>query len=654
MSSRVAALRPRNSDLLLGALAVAWGVAEDLALPGAAAQGVQLATGVIAGSAVAFRRTVPVGAAGLVVAALYVRGLADAQTNEAIMPLALLPLMFYSVARYAADAGWAIAGGAVLAALVLVPVWEELPLRQPNQFGHVFLLLLIALSWLAGWVVRRRWLESLRLRQDRESIQLARTTFVRAAAAEETLRIASTINSEVRSAASEASTHTEAASTVLDEDVEAARTQISLAGESSRAAVADLRRLLAVLRTEGQQSTAAAAAHGERRRKARWPAIMPAVAVAVVSVAEVLLVTAPGSTAGRLGGAVAVALPLIWCARFPVSAAVATAVTVVARAALDQYGEIGISAIAASAVAAAAAGRFASRRGAVLATGLLVVAVSVASALQDGNLNDLVMLSVLVVLATVAASAIGRRSEDLEQSTLQYARACDERELLVREALDELRRGIARETHDSVGYALASLNMHAEAALLVLDSDQVAARGHIDSMQAAARLTHTELDRLVHGLEHVTREELDSGPGVESIPALVRGSGLSARTSIDCPTLPLRIASTAYRVVQESILNVQKHAPDSDVTVDLSAESGSLRVAIVNGRPAGPPVELPGGHGLIGMRERVTAIRGSLIAGPTDDGGWSTVAILPLDAETPMPAVRDAARGGSGGGQAEG
>jgi signal transduction histidine kinase len=358
-----------------------------------------------------------------------------------------------------------------------------------------------------------------------------------------------------------------------------------------------------------------------------------------MSVAEVLLVAAPASSASRFAGAVIVAIPLVWCTRFPLAVAIATAAIVVVRAALDQYGETGISAIAASAVAAAAAGRFSPPRTAALAAGALVIAITLAAELQDGNLNDSLMLSLLVVLATVAAAAIKRHSEDLERSTREYANAWHDRETLVLEALDELRLGIARETHDSVGHALASLNMHAEAALLAFEKDPVAARRHLEATAESAHVTLDELDRLNVGLEGMLRQDIRDSRGVAEIAVLVRGSGLDAQANVACPPLSPRVSATAYMLVREALVNAAKHARGASVTIDIRERSGNLQVRVVNGRPVKESADVPGGHGLLGMRERAAALGGTLGAGPTPSGGWAVTAELPIEDAKGAPTL---------------
>ncbi len=108
---------------------------------------------------------------------------------------------------------------------------------------------------------------------------------------------------------------------------------------------------------------------------------------------------------------------------------------------------------------------------------------------------------------------------------------------------------------------------------------------------------------------------------------------------MDATGVPTTIGRTAYRVVQEALTNVHKHARDTATTVVVGPDQGGLCVEVVNQRPVATGLLLPGADaGLVGLRERVQLVGGTFAAGPTGDGGWRLRAWLPL--ATPEPHSR--------------
>jgi signal transduction histidine kinase len=100
------------------------------------------------------------------------------------------------------------------------------------------------------------------------------------------------------------------------------------------------------------------------------------------------------------------------------------------------------------------------------------------------------------------------------------------------------------------------------------------------------------------------------------------------------PEVPDTVGTAAYRIIQESLSNVIRHAPGARTSVAVSDGDGALSLEVLNDAPATPPAPAPpGGHGLHGMRERVRLLGGSLETGPRDDGGYRVAARLPLAGE---------------------
>jgi signal transduction histidine kinase len=132
------------------------------------------------------------------------------------------------------------------------------------------------------------------------------------------------------------------------------------------------------------------------------------------------------------------------------------------------------------------------------------------------------------------------------------------------------------------------------------------------------------------------REPSPGAPGLAGLPALVEQAGRAGvRADLDSVgdfgQVPPVVGQCAYRMVQEALTNVVRHAPGAAATVRLEAREGELRVEVTDrgGIRAGV-VSASGGHGLTGMRERVEALHGTLQAGPLAEGGWAVRASLPL------------------------
>ncbi|MEW2542675.1 histidine kinase [Micromonospora chalcea] len=220
-----------------------------------------------------------------------------------------------------------------------------------------------------------------------------------------------------------------------------------------------------------------------------------------------------------------------------------------------------------------------------------------------------------------------------------------EREAQARAAVAEERTRIARELHDVVAHSMAVMIVQADGVRFTLDRDPATAREAAKVVADTGRAALEEMRRLVGVLREPTATQPDPAdgpahrrPALVELPALLdrfRAAGLR----VACggagapPPLPPGLELTVYRVVQESLTNTLKHAgvgASVELTLDWSADAVVIR-AEDDGR--GRPVDGPapsGGHGLVGMRERVGVYDGSLAAGPTLAGGWRVRARLPL------------------------
>ncbi len=203
-------------------------------------------------------------------------------------------------------------------------------------------------------------------------------------------------------------------------------------------------------------------------------------------------------------------------------------------------------------------------------------------------------------------------------------------------AVAEERTSIARELHDVVAHRVSLMTVQAGAAKTIAGDNPQAA---LQAMEAVEHAGREALDELRH-LLGVLRPKADGGslgpqPGLAGVPRLVDQFGEAgldvSLTMSDVPTdLPARVDLSAYRIIQEALTNVLKHAgPGARTEVRLGINNHAVSIEITDDGHAA--TILPGsGHGIMGMRERAVLLGGSLTAGPLPDGGFRVVARLPI------------------------
>jgi signal transduction histidine kinase len=209
----------------------------------------------------------------------------------------------------------------------------------------------------------------------------------------------------------------------------------------------------------------------------------------------------------------------------------------------------------------------------------------------------------------------------------QSAQGRAKQDLMDRAALDERIR-LAREVHDVAGHALAVIAMQAGVALRVFEVRPDGAR---DSLTAIRTASTQALGQLRAALDQGLRTT--SGVGVEELPALVesvRACGLPVELRLEPVELPAEVDAVVYRVVQESLTNVLRHAGKTTAEVRVQHEADELLVSVADrGRwPAGAAVR--DGRGLSGMRARVESVGGTLATGARDAGGFEVVVRVPI------------------------
>ena len=246
-------------------------------------------------------------------------------------------------------------------------------------------------------------------------------------------------------------------------------------------------------------------------------------------------------------------------------------------------------------------------------------------------------MSVVVVGGQLAGQAAAEWQARINRQT-EHAR---EEEALRRIAEERLR--IARELHDVVSHSIAMINVQAGVAVHVMDERPDEARTALLAIKTASRDALRDL-RGILGLLRQSDEPESRSPaaGLDEVPSLVenvRRAGVEVTLHIDTgkASLPTSIDLAAYRVIQEGLTNVVRHAPGALAKVAVRRAPDALIIDVENDGRTPVAVAADGrqgaGHGLAGMRERIRAAGGSLDAGRRPEGGFALHATLPLETE---------------------
>ncbi|AQW55580.1 sensor histidine kinase [Streptomyces violaceusniger] len=231
----------------------------------------------------------------------------------------------------------------------------------------------------------------------------------------------------------------------------------------------------------------------------------------------------------------------------------------------------------------------------------------------------------------VVAGILGRNRQQAVEARLQAAESAERAARAeARTAVLTERGRIARDVHDVLAHSLAGINMHLELADALIDT------GDLEKVRAA----HNKAQRLVREslkqaqwTVHALRE--DSLPLLESLTAMIESSGHREVLTVTGPVreLPAQVTQNVLRIAQEALTNATRHAPGAEIVVELTFDAASTSLAVRNGPATGEATAGVGsGMGLIGMRERVALLGGTLTAGPLtegpDRGGWQVEAVI--------------------------
>lgn len=216
-----------------------------------------------------------------------------------------------------------------------------------------------------------------------------------------------------------------------------------------------------------------------------------------------------------------------------------------------------------------------------------------------------------------------------------YLRLLDTRRRAVTEQVRRAERlELARELHDLVAHHITGVVLHAQAARVVRRRHPEKLDDSLTGIEAAGSEALAAMRRVV-GLLRDTDDAAPATPGPEQLSELVArftGPTVHLRLPDNETEWPPEVTSTVYRVVQESLTNIARHARHApSVTVSVAQERQAITVEVTDDAPPHPTrYARRGGYGLVGMRERVEALDGTLSAGPRAGSGWSVRATLPL------------------------
>ncbi|MDQ3900975.1 MAG: sensor histidine kinase [Actinomycetota bacterium] len=359
-----------------------------------------------------------------------------------------------------------------------------------------------------------------------------------------------------------------------------------------------------------------------------------------------------GTAVGRSTGAtvlvwllaLAVSIPLIFRSRWPIPVLGLVLTLVITAVLLGMSASATVLAVALAIYPVAlsagprrsAAALGAALLGVTLAAvlGVLVLAPHFSVVPPNAEVFKTDLLSSLIFswLAIGAGWVLGRSFQARREYAVQLA------EHRAHQAVAEERLRIAREMHDVVAHSMGVIVMKAAVANHVYETRPEESREALAVIESVGRAALADIQHALGSLRSEGQADLAPSPSLDDVPGLIENARLAdVQVKLErgpIPALPSAVQLSAYRIVQEALTNIVKHAAPARCTVRITAESGELHLAVINegasSRPAGKP-----GHGLIGMRERAALHHGTLVAGRQPNGGFAVHARLPYQVGSP-------------------
>lgn len=288
------------------------------------------------------------------------------------------------------------------------------------------------------------------------------------------------------------------------------------------------------------------------------------------------------------------------------------------------------------------------RRTIWIGAGVAVLMVGLSFLTRQESVFDPRVLQFGLFAAFATAAGAGKRvQEDYVAAITERAeRAEQTREIEAERRVSEERLRIARDLHDAVAHQISVISLNANVASSAVDAKPERAKEALATIRVAARTVLGEIGDLLNMLRtHDTSGERGTSPvqSLEHLEQLIdqfSGSGLvvTVRNEGDLSQTPPAVGLVGYRVVQEALTNAHKHGAERRAHVLIQVDTERLVIVVTN--PMQPVVEQPAidrppsnGLGLVGLRERVASVRGSIEARPTP-GGYRVQAVLPLHRDT--------------------
>jgi len=244
--------------------------------------------------------------------------------------------------------------------------------------------------------------------------------------------------------------------------------------------------------------------------------------------------------------------------------------------------------------------------------------------------NDALLLAGWMLAVAIAAEAYRFRAE--RAAATRASRQIDQRR---RQSEERLR--IARDLHDVIGHNISLINVQASMGLDLMDSQPEQARAALSAIKSASKEALEELRTMLTTVRQDDDAPRSPAPGLDRLPELIeltRAAGLSVEAEVagKPPPLPAAVHLAAYRIIQESLTNVARHAGRARITVRVTYDDAAVHVEIDDDgkAPSGEGSAIGTGSGITGMRERATALGGDLSAGFRHGGGFRVSARLPV------------------------
>jgi signal transduction histidine kinase len=331
-------------------------------------------------------------------------------------------------------------------------------------------------------------------------------------------------------------------------------------------------------------------------------------------------------------------LALLWRRRQPLAvAAVVFAGLVIASLAWDVMDNF-VSPFGALLVAIYSIAAYAPFRTAAVVYGLLIAFILSGALFDNRPIGDLLWVASILTGVWAAGRGVHLRQQRVS-ALADHAIALEhERDAKARAAVAEERIRIARELHDVVAHGISVIVLQARGGRKVIDPREAEAREAFEEIETTAQQALDEMRRLL-GMLRRQDEELALGPqpslvNLDALAASVREAGLPVDVVVKGKVdgLPPAVDLSAYRLVQEALTNALKHAGPAHARVFVNCSGDEVEVEVTDdGHGVNGNGLSTGGHGLTGMRERVSMLGGEIDVGPRDSGGFALRARLPLD-----------------------